>query len=109
MIGRRAFLRGLTTVGAAGIVGAGPRRSAANPPLETTRVRLAQPGGICQAPKWLAEELLRAEGFTDVQYTHGSSDVWRMSNRLKALGAGETDFDLPFAPDLIVAIEGVSH
>ena len=42
--------------------------SAAEAPLETMRLRLVRNAGICLAPQYLAEELLAAEGFTDVSY-----------------------------------------
>ena len=41
---------------------------AAEGPLETTTVRLVNDGSICIAPEYAAEELLRAEGFTDIRY-----------------------------------------
>ena len=41
---------------------------AAEPPPETTSVRLAKIRGICIAPQYVAEELLHAEGFTEVGY-----------------------------------------
>ena len=65
---RRNFLNTLSLAGAASILG--PRTSLADePPLETTTVRLAKfPGAVCEAPKYVAEELLRAEGFTDIRY-----------------------------------------
>jgi len=38
--------------------------------LETTTLRFASiPGAACMAPVYVAEELLRADGFTDVQFT----------------------------------------
>jgi NitT/TauT family transport system substrate-binding protein len=64
---RRTFLRGIaattaaTTLGRARIVGA-------EPPPETTTLRLAQLAGICVAPQYVAAELLQVEGFKDVQY-----------------------------------------
>ena len=64
---RRRFLTTLSLVGAAGFVGA-PRALAAKAGLETTTVRIANVPGICIAPQYVAEELLRAEGFTDVRY-----------------------------------------
>ena len=47
-------------------------------PPETTRVRLLKDPGICVAPIYVAEELLRAEGFTDVRYVQveaGNTDA----------------------------------
>ena len=64
---RRCFLAGLSAAGAASLVGV-HQSLAAEPPPETTTVRLAKIKGICIAPQYVAEELLHAEGFTDVQY-----------------------------------------
>ena len=36
-------------------------------PPETTTIRLIRNPGICVAPQYVADELLRAEGFTDIQ------------------------------------------
>jgi hypothetical protein len=65
---RRRFLCGLTLAGTAGFLGVPPRPAAAEPPPETTTLRLIKLSGICIAPQYVAEELLRAEGFADVQY-----------------------------------------
>src|SRR5437867_2480958 len=45
--------------------GSGP--DAAERPPETTAIRLPVDSTLCQAPVDLAEELLKGEGFTDVQ------------------------------------------
>src|SRR5262249_32885063 len=45
-----------------------PRSAAAEPPPETTHIRLVYNPSICQVPQFVAEELLKAEGFTDVHY-----------------------------------------
>src|SRR5437667_6662709 len=62
---RRRFL---TTLSLAGIADLLPkaRSLAAEGPLETTAVRLVADYSIC-SPVLLSEELLRAEGFTDVR------------------------------------------
>jgi NitT/TauT family transport system substrate-binding protein len=62
---RRRLLTTLSMAGAAGLVRA-PRALAAEGALETTSVRLSNGRGICVSPQWIAEELLRAEGFTDI-------------------------------------------
>ena len=64
---RRHFLAYASAVGAAALLGL-PRTAAAEPPSETTRIRLTATPAICNAPQYVAEALLRAEGFTDVQY-----------------------------------------
>ena len=65
---RREFLNRITIAGIAGVSGLAPQRVAAEPPPETTRIRLFKIPGLCLAPQYVAEELLRAEGFTDIQY-----------------------------------------
>ena len=65
--GRRDFLASAPSLAAAALLGLSDR-AAADPPPETARLRLVQIPGICQAPQYVAEALLRAEGFTDVQY-----------------------------------------
>ena len=67
-VSRRKFLGGVTLAGAVGLLGLHPRPVAAEPPPETTTLRLIQTSGICSAPQYVAEDLLHAEGFADVQY-----------------------------------------
>ena len=65
---RRRFLTTLSMAGAAGLVRV-PLALAAEGALETTTVRIfANRPGICVAPQYIAEALLRAEGFTDVRF-----------------------------------------
>ena len=61
---RREFLTKATLAGTAGILGLKPNSFAAEPPPETTRIRLSQIPGICIAPQYVAKELLPGEGFT---------------------------------------------
>jgi len=65
---RRAFLSGVSAMGAGSWVGLRPRGAGAEPPPETTRLRLLKTASVCWAPQYLADDLLRAEGFTDVTY-----------------------------------------
>ena len=66
---RRNFLRRAATIGVAGCLGAHRAVTATPPPLETTTIRLVHAPSICTAPQYIAEEFLRLDGFTDVQYT----------------------------------------
>jgi NitT/TauT family transport system substrate-binding protein len=98
---RRRFLCGLTVAGTAGLLGVHPKPIAAEPPPETTRLRLTKAsGGICVAPKYIAEALLRAEGFTDVRY----AEQERLSARVQMLASGETDMEVTFIGPLITRI-----
>ena len=65
---RREFLQGPTLAGTAVILGLKSESAAAEPPLETTRIRIADAPVTCFAPIYVAEGLLKVEGFTDVQY-----------------------------------------
>jgi len=83
---RRQFLTALASAGAAGVVRAAPSL-AADGPLETTAIRLSKSPNICIAPVLVAEELLRAEGFTDIRYDEQSPGV----ATVEALGRDELD------------------
>src|SRR3984957_15829993 len=64
---RRSFLATLAATGTAGLIGP-PTSGAQDGRPETTSVRIAKSPGICVAPTYVADELLRAEGFTDIRY-----------------------------------------
>jgi len=95
---RRRFLTTLSLAGAAGFIRA-PRALAAEGVLETTSVRLSKIPAICYAPLYVAEELLRAEGFTDIRY------VPTGINTPEGISRGEIDFGSNFAPVLIAALD----
>ena len=66
---RRDFVKGVAALaGAAGLSAYDMRSAAAEPPPETTKIRLLHTPAMCLAPQYIAEELLRAEGFSEVQY-----------------------------------------
>jgi NitT/TauT family transport system substrate-binding protein len=98
---RRRFLGGVTWAGTAGLLSLPPRPTAAEPPPETTRIRLVQVPTICQAPQYVAEELLRGEGFTDLQYVkkEGTRGIEI------ALAVGEVDINMHFAAPTIVRLD----
>lgn len=97
---RRRFLAGLSAAGAASLVGVRQSLSA-EPPPETTRIRLIRIPSICQAPQYVAEELLRSEGFTEVHYLQkrGTADI------APALASGEADLSAHFAAPLLLHLE----
>ena len=100
---RRRFLGGLTVAGTAGLLGLHAGPVAAEPPPEITKVRLVHSPAICLAPQYLAEELLRLEGFSEVEYVEvgsatgpdtvaaGRADatMWDAPSHLPALDAGK--------------------
>jgi NitT/TauT family transport system substrate-binding protein len=64
---RRNFLAAGCALGAAPLLGI-PRNAAADPPPEINKIRLVKIPALCLAPEYLAEELLRLEGFAEVEY-----------------------------------------
>jgi NitT/TauT family transport system substrate-binding protein len=64
--GRRVFLGNAAGLLAGSLLGV--RKVYAEAPLETKKIRLVKNVAICLAPQYLAEELLRAEGFSDIEY-----------------------------------------
>jgi len=98
MQSRRHFLAGLSAAGAAGFT-CSPGTLAAEGPLETTSVNLPKIPSICVAPQDIAEELLRAEGFTDIRYVPTGNSA------LESVARGDTDFAVNFATVLIAGLE----
>jgi NitT/TauT family transport system substrate-binding protein len=97
---RRRFLATLSSAGVAGLMGA-PNSFAQEAPPETTTVRLAKIAGICIAPQYVADELLRAEGFTDIRYVAVETGI----PGALALARGEIDFTTNYTPPLIITID----
>jgi NitT/TauT family transport system substrate-binding protein len=99
MIRRRDFLTHLVSAGCANLLG--PRLAGAESPPETTRIRLLQTPSMCQAPQYVAAELLRAEGFADVRYTvkDGPRAI------ADALASGEADINMHFSGPLILRLD----
>jgi NitT/TauT family transport system substrate-binding protein len=90
---RRRFLAGLSGIGAAAVLRA---TAVAGEGPETTSVRVAKSYPVtCLAPTNAADELLRAEGFTDIRYVEAPAGA----PVYKAMTAGELDFaaNLPLA------------
>ena len=81
---------------AAGVLGA--RGSlASEEALEITGVRLPSDPNICLAPADIAEDLLRAEGFTDVRYVPVSGGFTQPHR----VARGEIDFGFTFAASVV--------
>jgi len=97
---RREFVGGVLLGGAAGVLGAGVS-VAAEPPPETTRLRVLRTPSICEAPAQVAEALLAGEGFTEVQYVQVGGSV----AAVKSLTAGEVDLGLLAIPGTVLRID----
>jgi NitT/TauT family transport system substrate-binding protein len=99
---RRCFLAGAAATGTAGLVGISTP-AWAEPPPETTSVRLPQwrGGAYCWAGVYMAGELLRAEGFTDVRYVQGDPSV----DQSAWIANNETDFSVNYVPIHVGSID----
>src|SRR5919109_4439110 len=97
---RRRFLGGLTVAGAAGLLGLHPRPIAAEPPPETTRLRLGRLPAICAAPYYVAEEFLPGEGFTEVHYVELPGGSF-----LRPTATSEIDFGFNFIGPTLTQLE----
>jgi NitT/TauT family transport system substrate-binding protein len=92
----------MTLAGTAGLLGLKSELVAAEPPPETTTLKLVQfPGDLCLAPQHVAEQLLRDEGFTDVEYLKKDD----MRKFQIALASGEVNLNMFFAPDAIIRLD----
>src|SRR5512145_3194427 len=95
-IGRRAFLSGACAVAPASLL----KAAQAEPAPETARIRLFHTPALCLAPTYLAEELLRLEGFSEVEYVELEASTYS-----GALATGSGDLGMSTAPGLIPAID----
>jgi NitT/TauT family transport system substrate-binding protein len=104
MQNRRQFLTTGFSIAAAGLAGAaaltGARRSLAEEaPPETTSLRLGRSPATCLAPLDILDDLLRDEGFADVNYVSGGSSASEIVAR------GEADFGQDFSGGTIALID----
>src|SRR5262245_24687921 len=97
---RRRFLATLSAVCSAALIGP-PGSNAQGERLETTIVRIARIAGICIARQYVADELLRAEGFTDIRYVPANAGL----PAARALTRGEVDFTANYSPAFILPID----
>jgi len=91
----------MALAGTAGLLGLSTGRVAAEPPPETTRLRLVRNPALCVAAEYVAEELLLGEGFTEVQYIEQQTDA----EKVPALVAGEVDITQVFSGPFLLRVE----
>jgi NitT/TauT family transport system substrate-binding protein len=114
--GRRRFVTNAAVASAAGFGvlgtlshGDGGRSLAAEPPPEVTTIRFEKDGTTCLAPQ-VFQELLRAEGFTDIKYVDATEAHLRRADAAKSdvvsdmITHGEVDFGRQFAPSLVMGM-----
>jgi NitT/TauT family transport system substrate-binding protein len=99
---RREFLSALTLAGSGALLGLRANAVAAEPPLETTKIRLIPiRGTICYAPMYIAEELLKGEGFTNIEYVtaEGATEAENF------LAEGKGDLHPGFSGRLMIRVD----
>jgi NitT/TauT family transport system substrate-binding protein len=95
---RRTFLGGLM---AGGLLGARPPSASAEPPPETPRIALVRIPTICTAPQYVAEDLLRVEGFTEVHWVAKDNST----GIEEAVRTGEANLNSHYAAPACLRIE----
>jgi NitT/TauT family transport system substrate-binding protein len=108
---RRRFLTHAAFTGAAGLSGIGiwGKALAAEPSPETTTIRFEIDNATCIAPQ-VFQELLRAEGFTDIRYVDMTEAHVRRADAANSdalcdmIAHGEVDFGRTFAPSLVMGM-----
>ena len=98
---RRRFVTALTMAGASGALGLETRLACADVSPEVTKVRLIRIPGICVAPQYVAADLLRAEGFTEVSYIQTPTGV----EASRAVASGDADFTIIFSAPVLLTID----
>jgi NitT/TauT family transport system substrate-binding protein len=98
---RREFLINLSLAGGAGLLGLQSDAFTAEPPPETNKIRVIEPPDVCSgAALIVAQELLKDEGFTQLQPVKKTG-----FDGVTAVAAGEADFSITPAPLLIARID----
>src|SRR5262245_37682346 len=93
---RRRMLATLSSAAAVALIGS-ETGSAQEAPPEVTTIRLAKVPGICIAPQYVAEGLLKIEGFNDVQYVEVPLDAIHRS-----VGTEKIDMSMGFIANHII-------
>jgi NitT/TauT family transport system substrate-binding protein len=94
---RRDFFTTLSAAGAAGVLGARGALADEGPP-ETTTIRLTSDVNICLTPWYIAQDLLRAEGFTEIRFLPMTTSADPNDDPVVR---GEADFSYMTAPWLV--------
>src|SRR6516162_4857737 len=95
---RRRFLGSAALAGVPSML---PRLGAraAEPSLETTAIKLPKAPAICTMPQMIPQQLLEAEGFTDIRF------VDETTTATEQLARGEMDLMVNYASNFILALD----
>jgi NitT/TauT family transport system substrate-binding protein len=72
---------------------------AAESPPEVTTITIEKAPSTCLSPQYMAEDLLRAEGFSEIRYQAIDSAP------ASAVARDQLDWDMDFAPEVITAVD----
>ena len=96
---RRRFLGHTATLGVASLLGV-HHAASAEPPPEVSKIRLVHAPAICLSPQYVAEDLLRAEGFSQVEYA-----ALETNTTASFIAAGHADMSMDATVELIPVID----
>ena len=97
---RREFLKKVALTGTVGYLGLERSSPAAEPPPETTRIRLVDTPGICAAPEKVVKALLPDEGFHDIQYVRDNN-----MNVAPLIASGAVDITMALVLEFVVGVD----
>jgi NitT/TauT family transport system substrate-binding protein len=97
---RREFLTKVALAGTVGYLGFERSSLAAEPPPETTRIRLIRDPGICSAPGYVVKQLLPDEGFKDIQFVLETS-----VNPFPDMASGKVDIMIAFVSQFLISAD----
>jgi NitT/TauT family transport system substrate-binding protein len=95
---RRKFVKSGAALAA--MFGYDLRHAAADTPPETTKIRLLHAPNYCLAPQYIAEEFLRLEGFTEIEYVPETGNTF-----VGSVVTGHVDFTMDTVPELLPAMD----
>jgi NitT/TauT family transport system substrate-binding protein len=96
---RRRMLATLSSAAAVALIGS-KMGSAQEAPPEVTTIRLTKTPGICIAPQYVAEALLKIEGFRDIQYVEVPLDFVHRS-----AGTDKIDINMGFIASFVAELD----
>ena len=101
MITRRAFLKTTGAAGAIAVSAGSVRPVRAQDQPEVTKLTLVNTTSLCAAPQYVAEELLRGEGFDGVRHLRvpGGPEAYRV------LSTGQADIAMAFAAPFLLQVD----
>ena len=99
LFSRRTLLANASVFGVAALLGTS-RPAAAEAAPEVTKIRFVHTPAICLSPQYLADEFLRLEGFSEIEYV----DI-PTTKTLTLVEEGRADMTMGGSPDIVAALD----